>query len=347
MANELTIKSFEEKVNSYKASNWDDALPAKVNAAQFTRSVISYVKNNDKLLQCNTVSLFSAFFAVAQLGLYPDKFLGQAYVIPYGKEATVIVGYRGYLTLAYRNPLVKDIIAEIVYERDEFSFERGSNPKITHNIYPFGSRGKKVGAYAICRFKNGGEVSRVLSEEEILARKKRSKSSENGPWVTDENEMWLKTTIRLLAKWLPMCTELQSAVEYEDSIERGEKVTLKDGSVAIIPEDKPDLNHRFSKQTQGTVKNAEVFHSAEEPIKSADSKADFYRLVKEKSMLFVAAMHERGVEYNPDSTQLTDDVGRFVGNTDLTDLCTQMEESPEMLVNQFATWMEKSKKKVA
>jgi recombination protein RecT len=83
--------------------------------------------------------------------------------------------------------------------------------------------------------KDGGVQFEVMSRSEIDGIRSRSKSSGSGPWVTDYPEMARKTVLRRLCKYLPMSSELASAMESEESegdfvitnLETGESIDLK------------------------------------------------------------------------------------------------------------------------
>jgi hypothetical protein len=61
----------------------------------------------------------------------------------------------------------------------------------------------------------------VMSRAEIDAIRKRSKSADDGPWVTDYAAMAIKTVVRRLFKFLPVSIEMQSAVSLDEMAENG------------------------------------------------------------------------------------------------------------------------------
>ena len=56
-----------------------------------------------KLLECDQVSVFDALTTCAQLGLSPSGRLGSAYLIPFNGKCTLVIGYKGFVDLAYRS----------------------------------------------------------------------------------------------------------------------------------------------------------------------------------------------------------------------------------------------------
>ena len=77
-------------------------------------------------------------------------------------------------------------------------------------------RGKVFAAWARCRFKDGTEISEVMDRDEIEAVRKRSRAANDGPWVTDWNEMAKKTVFRRLSKWIPLSAELRESADYDE-----------------------------------------------------------------------------------------------------------------------------------
>ena len=86
-----------------------------------------------------------------QLGLEPGL-LGHCYILPYKREATFIIGYKGMIDLARRSGHIQSIYAHAVHENDEFEYELGLHPKLEHKP-SHGDRGAFIGAYAVAHFK--------------------------------------------------------------------------------------------------------------------------------------------------------------------------------------------------
>ena len=190
---EKTLVGFKEKLKL--------ALPSDRNVEQEISSVIATVASSSALQKCSPQSIAMAAYNAATLGL-PVSMLGLAYLVPYGQEAKIIVGYRGYVHLALATGFVADIMAEAVFEKDTFEYVLGSNPQIIHKPAR-GNRGQLTEVYAVARLTNGLMKPCVMSKEEVDKIRQRSKSANNGPWATDYNEMAKKTVVRRLCKMLP------------------------------------------------------------------------------------------------------------------------------------------------
>src|SRR6266567_377007 len=120
-------------------------------------NVMTEIRRTPKLLECSPESLLGAMMLAAQLGLEPGP-LGQVYLVPFKRQVEFVVGYRGYIDLAYRSGQVKDVAAALVHEGDEFSYQYGTTPKLLH--VPEGPAGEREieAAYAVARLRTGGTV---------------------------------------------------------------------------------------------------------------------------------------------------------------------------------------------
>ena len=89
---------------------------------------------------------------------------------------------------------------------------------------------------AVAKLKDGGFSYLVMSVQDIEKFRKRSKSPDYGPWVTDYDAMAKKTVIKQLAKYLPLSTEIQTQIvqdevtkkEYEDVFEAADETDWVD-----------------------------------------------------------------------------------------------------------------------
>lgn len=193
-------------------------LPAGVTIDRFERIVRTEIRRTPLLLETDPHALLGAVMQAAQLQLEPGP-LGLIYLIPFKREVTLIVGYRGYVELAYRSGQVRDVIAELVHDGDTFRVAKGTAPRITHE--PAGAPGEReiVAAYAVARLKTGGTVSRVIYAEdwERARAASRAGSKGTGPWATDTPAMIRKTALRRLEPWLPKTGSFAAAVALDEA----------------------------------------------------------------------------------------------------------------------------------
>lgn len=192
-------------------------LPAHVTAERFQRIVWTEIRRTPKLLECSPASLLGAMLLSAQLGLEPGP-LGHVYLVPFKGSVEFIVGYKGFIDLAFRSGQVKDIATGTVYEGDGFEWREGTRPFLDHT--PAGPPGEREAThwYAVGRLKSGGAPFRVLYPEDVEKAKKRSASGSKGlgPWVSDFDAMARKTAVRRLAGLLPMSPVFASGIEQDD-----------------------------------------------------------------------------------------------------------------------------------
>lgn len=206
--------------------------PKHLTPERITRIAMTTIQRVPKLADCTPQSLLGALMTCTQLGLEPDPVSGRAYLIPYGKECTLIVGYRGMRELALRDPAIKSIEAHAVFSGDEFDYELGTTPFLKHKPAMSDRDDKSMMAvYAIAFLTDGGFQFEVMSRAQVDAIRSRSKASGSGPWVTDYVEMSRKTVVRRLCKHLPSNSELQHAVTIDEQGETGLPQDFVDVSV--------------------------------------------------------------------------------------------------------------------
>lgn len=203
------------------------ALPKHLTPDRFLRVALTSTLKTPALLECTPESVTSCLLQCSALGLEPDG--RRAHLIPFRDNrkgvttCTLIIDYKGLAELAMRSGLVSNIHADVVRENDVFEYDMGEIK--AHKIDFRNDRGPAYAFYAICRFKDGSIKADVMSVDEVEAIRKRSKSPDSGPWVTDPVEMGKKTVFRRLSKWLPLSPEFRDAVESEDEVETMRNVT--------------------------------------------------------------------------------------------------------------------------
>ena len=214
------------------------ALPRHMTAERLARIATTEMRKVPKLGQCDPMSFLGAVMQCAQLGLEPGGALGHAYILPFDKrekrggqwvtvsiEARVIIGYRGMIDLARRSGQIVSIEARAVYDGDKFDCVLGLDSSISH--VPDWENANRADpahlrfVYAVAKLKDGGLQFDIMSRAEIDGIRARSKSKDNGPWVTDYAAMGLKSVVRRLFKFLPVSIEMQTAVGLDEQAEVG------------------------------------------------------------------------------------------------------------------------------
>jgi recombination protein RecT len=236
------------------------ALPAFMarHSERMLRCLITECGRTPKLLDCTPRSLFGGVIQVAQLGLELGGPAGQAYLLPFNDrkrdiaEATLCIGYKGYITLAHRAG-VKRFTPRIVREGDTFHVEYGSHQVLKH-LPKFPADGPVIGYYAVVETGSGGidfEYLTFAQAEQHKARYALMKSG--GPWKDHFDEMALKTAIRRLAKRVPLSVEWVAAAGIDEQADEGIPQQL--GAAVVIEGEEPvdALKERLAKAKKGEV----------------------------------------------------------------------------------------------
>lgn len=193
------------------------ALPKHLSAERFGRIAMTAISRTPKLMECTQESVFKCLLDLSAMGLEPDG--RHAHLIPYGKECTLIIDYKGLVALVRRSGEVAKIHAEIVCENDVFEHDMGEITKHTYDLRK--DRGKAYAAFAQVTLKDGSTQAAIMSKDEIEAIRKRSRAGSSGPWVSDWNEMAKKTAFRRLTKWLTISPEIMDTISKADEYEFG------------------------------------------------------------------------------------------------------------------------------
>ena len=213
-------------LKSYDAGQWSEILEAQVHewgkvvpayvgkrfAAGLSRLALTTLKTDSKLLDCSTSSILLSLMHAAELGYEINTPRKHAYLVPFKGECMLMPGFQGLAQSAMRSGVVQYIETSIVYEGDEFSYERGLTPKLYHKPQieeqPISAA---THVYAIARMKG---MPPELHKFEVLPRKyveriKKSALKKAAKRYTCwgdpdmEPEMWKKTAVRYLCKLLP------------------------------------------------------------------------------------------------------------------------------------------------
>lgn len=188
-------------------------------AERFARTALTELRRTPKLYECDPASFLAALMLAAQLGLEPGP-LGHVYLVPFNRECSFILGYKGMVDLAYRSGLVKDLATGIVHEGDAFAWREGTRPFLDHT--PSGPPAERdwTHAFAVARLKNGGLVFRVIFHEDADKAQSRSAAakSPHSPWTTDYLAMVRKTAVRRLAPMIPQSPAFAQALEADETL---------------------------------------------------------------------------------------------------------------------------------
>lgn len=191
------------------------ALPRHLDADRIARIALTAVRKDPKLERCDPASFMGALLTASQLGLEPGGPAGEAYLVPYGRECTLIIGYQGFAKLFWQSPMAKHLDAQAVYDNDEFDYEYGLAPFLRHKP-ALGNRGNVKCFYAVAALTSGATAFVVLSPEDVKAL--RGSSGPNGNIKDPMHWMSRKTAVRQLVKLLPKSADLARAIEADEKV---------------------------------------------------------------------------------------------------------------------------------
>lgn len=199
-----------------------EAAQQHLSVERCTRLLLSACSRNPELLKCTPESVLLFAMKCTETGLEPIG-PGGAWPIPFKntKAGTVemqfIPDYRGLVHCAKRAGCITDAYAEVVKANDEFSYELGLNPTLTHKPAR-GDRGALEAAYCAFALPDGTKRFVVMDRAEIESIRRRSRAAQSGPWVTDEAEMWKKSvTRRAMKPFAGANAALDAAIEADDA----------------------------------------------------------------------------------------------------------------------------------
>ena len=191
------------------------ALPRGMNPDRMARIVLTEVRRTPALANCTRESFAGALLTAAQLGLEVGGPTGEAYLVPFKGEVTLIVGYQGYAKLFWQSPLAQHLDAQAVYAADFFEYEYGLHPKLVHRPAMVADRGPVVAFYAVGALSTGGSAFVVLSPEQVKELRSTSRRGD----IRDPM-LWMerKTALRQLFKLLPKSAELNAALAADEQV---------------------------------------------------------------------------------------------------------------------------------
>lgn len=189
------------------------ALPPQIPVDKFIRTTITAIQMNPELLDADRRSLLGACMKAAQDGLMLDG-REAAPVIFRTKEGPKVqympmVG--GILKKMRNSGEMASISANVVYEKDQFTYELGDFEEIRHKPF-LGDRGKAIAVYAIARTKDGAVYREVMSVADVEKVRQASRAKDSGPWTQWWDEMARKTVIRRIAKRLPSSADVDAVL---------------------------------------------------------------------------------------------------------------------------------------
>lgn len=248
------LKQFRTALEGGMRAEIAKALPTGIDPDRFIRTAITAVQMNPDLLYADRRSLLASCMRAAQDGLMPD---GREAVLniystkvkdPQTNRETWVptVQYlpmvRGLLKTIRNSGEVAHIDAAAVYQRDDFTFERGDEPKLVHKPYlGADDPGPIIAAYVVVRLNNGEIHREVMPRRDLDKVRAQSKAqSANSPWAKWEDQMAIKSVIKRAEKLLPTSSDRLARLIAHDNEAMGfDSFNQRGTDTAAITQDAP------------------------------------------------------------------------------------------------------------
>ena len=226
------------KINNYLSSDPIRARFAEVvgehNSGAYISSVLLAVADSETLQKCQITSIYISALRAATLRLSVDPGLGQAYLVPFGGKATLIVGYKGLMDMAVRTGKYRFINVSPIKEGITIEENPISGLITLMSLKGHATSQKVIGWLAAFEMMNGYSKTLYMTIEELHehAQKyskgynyKNNKDEFTSLWHKEPAKMERKTVLRLLMRrWgyldpsdAAMLTEIESEPDSIDA----------------------------------------------------------------------------------------------------------------------------------
>lgn len=234
MSTEIAVKTKDYFAKDFVKAKINELLGK--NAATFTTSVLQCVNQNTMLQTADPATIFNAACMAATMKLPINNNLGYAYIVPYSNskkvngewvksvEAQFQMGYKGFIQLAQRTGLYKNIACSVVFRGQLVS----SDPLTGYEFDWSVESDDVIGYVAYFKLLNGFEAYNYMSVERVKNHAikysqsyqydiKDKKTTSN--WSKNFESMALKTVLKLLlSKFAPLSIEMQTAFQADQSV---------------------------------------------------------------------------------------------------------------------------------
>lgn len=249
-----------------------EALPRGIDGDAVLKKAVMAVRKSPALLKANPASLFYAISEAVANGLEIGGHRQQCYLVPYGEEVQLILGYRGMIELVRRTGQMESATLQLVHDGDLFEYEEGDTPRLRHvPSADAESQSRPVThVYVVFRLRGGVVVRNVWTAPRVNAHRdqyseayrraelyieRQTKAKQPidqrklSPWHTSWHNMAYKTLIRDLFSrgLLPISEDVQVQIAREAYVENaaapaiGRDTSLDDILGNILADDRQDV----------------------------------------------------------------------------------------------------------
>ena len=206
---------------------------SKDKASKYASAILSIAMNKN-LWDCSPESVVKCGIEIVELGLNPNPKLGLAYAVPYKVKSKTIaqlqIGYKGWITLGYRNGWIFRAVP--VYDVDEFEIkfnglfddinfkpneeernEEDSKWVFKHlkGVLVFAMDSKKMAFSEFVPFKK-------LEKLRLKSPNQKSKNELSGVWAEWAEEMYKAKALKYVITRLPVADEMLEAKSKEAEV---------------------------------------------------------------------------------------------------------------------------------
>lgn len=194
-------------------------LPASFRPETFVRLAQGALRRDQQLRQAaenNPGSLLHALLDAARLGHEPgtDEYYLTARKRKGQPEVLGIEGYKGITKRMMQHPKVIGVVAQVVYQLDQFDWSPGEMDRPLHKADWFSpDRGEAIGAYAYAKLAGGATSQVVVIGPREIAQAEASSDgakSSYSPWQKHRDSMIRKTALRRLEPFVPKASDISA-----------------------------------------------------------------------------------------------------------------------------------------
>ena len=248
-----------ERVSSYldKTRERFASVVGDNNAGAYISSVMIAVKQSEALQRCSMESIYVSALRAATLRLSVDSSTGQAYIVPFKGQATLVVGYKGLYDMAVRTGRYRYINVSNIYEGQIIE-----ENQITgfHTISGARSGNKTIGWLGAFEMNpsrgqmTGFGKTFYMTVEQIHEHAKEYSKSYTDPksaWVKEPDKMERKTVLRLMIRrWGYLDPADVQALE---QIENEQPFEAESSDIYDIPDTDPEAE-KIHKSTEENLR---------------------------------------------------------------------------------------------
>lgn len=172
----------------------------------------------------NQQSLKNAIVNIAAIGISLNPSTKLAYLVPRDGAVCLDISYMGLMHIAQQSGAIQWCQADIVRRNDKFK-RQGITAEPLHeynSFMPTEERGDIVGVYSVIKTDGSDFLTHTMRIADVFNIRDRSMAyrayvndnKKSCPWVTDEEQMIMKTCVKQAAKYWPRRERLDTAIDY-------------------------------------------------------------------------------------------------------------------------------------